>query len=274
MSTILTPYYRIYIKGKELDEFRYSMIKQVVYEDNASGSDLLTIYIEDPEFIFLNDNIFIEDAKVKFIGGYKDNYRTMFEGFISVIDVEFPSTGCPSLTIHCMDNTHTMNRTKKKRTWTNKRRSDVAKAIFKEYGLKTVIHNSPRTEESIAQSNQTDIDFLEKLAEEELDPYLVYIEGTTGYYVKKEILKKQQATLDYRDGLMNVISFSPRINKETKQVEVQKANVNTKDKKVDKAEANDNTKRDSSGTSPKPVDKTDGSTSWKYQGGNSWVTKK
>lgn len=274
MSTVLAPYYRIYLNGKELDEFRYSMIEKVIFEDNASGSDLLTIHIEDPEFIFLNDNIFVEDARVKFIGGYTHNYRTMFEGFIAVIDADFPNTGSPTLTLHCMDNTHTMNRTKKKRTWNKKKRSDVVASIFKEYGLKAVIDASPRVEESITQSNQTDMDFIEKLAGEELDPYLVYVEGTTGYYVKKKILDKHQAVLDYRDGLMNILSFSPRINKEVKQIEVQKADVNTKDKKVDKADANDNTSRNSSGKPPTPVDKNDGGTSWKYNGSGSWVSKK
>ena len=35
MSTLLMPYYRLYINGKELDDFRYSMIQSIVYEDNS-----------------------------------------------------------------------------------------------------------------------------------------------------------------------------------------------------------------------------------------------
>ena len=116
MSSLLMPYYQIYIGGQELDDFRYSMIDNVVFEDNASGSDLLTITITDPDFIFINDNIFVEEKKVKFIGGFQNNNRVMFEGYISVIDIDFPEIGSPTLTINCMDNTHLMNRVKKKKT--------------------------------------------------------------------------------------------------------------------------------------------------------------
>lgn len=271
MSKLLNPYYRIYIDGKELDEFRYSMIKEVVFEDNASGSDLLKITIVDPEFIFIDDNILIEEKKIKFYGGYEHDYRHMFSGFISIVDIDFPEEGSPVLVVNCMDSTHIMNRVKKSRTWTNKTRGEVASAIFKEYGLKAVIKTNGNKQEDISQSNETDIQLLIKLADEEVDTHIVYVENNTGYFVKKEILSSPQATLDYRDGAMNILSFSPRINKETKQVEQRSSNVNLKDKKVDKAQSNDNTSRNVAG---KPVQSTDrnvvSNPSWKYENGK-WV---
>lgn len=270
MSSLLMPYYRVYINGKELDDFRYSMIQSITYEDNATGSDLLTIDIQDPEFIFLDDNIFLEDVPIKFVGGFDNNYRTMFEGYISVIDADFPETGSPSLTIHCMDNTHLMNRVKKKKTWNNVSRAKVAKEIFQSYGFSVEIDDNGTKQDSITQNNETDIAFLTKLAGEEVDPYLVYVEGKKGFYVKKEILEKQQATLDYRDGQMNVISFQPRINKETKQVEARHSDVNLLDNKVDKAQANDNSSRNVSGSSVTSDDRSNKQNSWIYQGNSNW----
>lgn len=271
MPNLLNPYYRIYIDGKELDEFRYSMIKEIVFEDNASGSDLLKITIVDPEFIFIDDNILIEEKKIKFYGGYEHDYRHMFSGFISIVDIDFPEEGSPTLVVNCMDSTHIMNRVKKSRTWTNKTRGEVASAIFKEYGLKAVIKTNGNKQEDISQSNETDIQLLIKLADEEVDTHIVYVEDNTGYFVMKEILSSPQATLDYRDGAMNILSFSPRINKETKQVEQRSSNVNLKDKKVDKAQSNDNTSRNVAG---KPVQSTDrnvvSNPSWKYENGK-WV---
>lgn len=271
MSTILNPMFQIYIGGKELDDFRYSMIQEVTFEDNASGSDLLSIDIEDPEFIFINDDIFLEDKAVKFIGGYENNSRVMFEGYISIIDMNFPEVGSPSLTIHCMDNTHLMNRVKKKRTWNNTTRAKVVAEIFREYGFKTVIEDSGKYEETISQSNETDINFIIKLCDQEIDPFLVYVEGGTGYYVRKKILEKQQATLDYRDGAMNILSFSPRINKETKQVEVRTSDVNLKDKEVDKGQANNNTDRNVSGSDVNSTDRRDDNPSWSYGGNGKWT---
>lgn len=271
MSSLLMPYYQIYIGGKELDDFRYSMIDNVIFEDNASGSDLLTIKVTDPDFIFINDDIFIEEKKVKFIGGYYGNSRVMFEGYISVVDIDFPETGAPTLTINCMDNTHLMNRVKKKKTWSNTTRAKVAREIFQEYGFKTVIEDSGTVVETINQSSETDINFLISLANEEVDPYLVYVEGNTGYFVKKKILEKQQAVLDYRDGQMNILSFSPTINKETKQVEVRSSNVNLKDKAVDKAQANNNSDRNVSGSATTSTDRNNGQSSWKYGGSGKWT---
>ena len=62
MSELLTPYYQLYINGKEIDELRYSMIDTIDFEDNSSGSDLLKITISDPDLILLSDNIFVEDV--------------------------------------------------------------------------------------------------------------------------------------------------------------------------------------------------------------------
>ena len=271
MSSLLMPYYQIYIGGQELDDFRYSMIDNVVFEDNASGSDLLTITITDPDFIFINDNIFVEEKKVKFIGGFQNNHRVMFEGYISVIDIDFPEIGSPTLTINCMDNTHLMNRVKKKKTWNNTTRARVAREIFQEYGFKAVIEDSGTVVDSINQSNETDINFLNKLADEEVEPFLVYVEGNTGYFVKKKILEKQQAILDYRDGQMNIISFSPTINKETKQVEVRSSDVNLKDKAVDKAQANNNLARNVLGSVTTSTDRNNGQSSWQYGGSGKWT---
>lgn len=270
MSEILMPCYQLFIKGQELDEFRYSMIQSITFEDNATGSDLLTIEIEDPEFVFINDDIFIEDVKVKFKGGYLGNMRTMFEGWIALVEMDFPDTGAPRLTIHCMDNTHVMNRVKKKRTWQNTTRAKVARQIFQEYGLKAVVEDSGKVEETISQSNETDISLLTKLVDEEIDPFLVYLEGGTGYYVKKKILASPQATLDYREGSQTIISFSPKLNKESKQVETRSSNVNLKDKKVDKGQANNNTSRDVQGKDTQSTDRTNGQSSWQYGGSGSW----
>lgn len=259
--------YNIYLNGVELDDFRYSMIQSVTYEDNATGSDLLTIEIEDPEFLFIDDDIFVEDVKIKFVGGYEDEVRTMFEGYISIIDMSFPDSGSPNLTINCMDNTHLMNRVKKNRTWTNMTRGQVAKAIFQEYGFKTEIRESGNVQDSIAQSKETDIQFLIKIAGEEVEPHLVFVEGNTGYYITKEILDTPQSNLDYRDGNLELINFSPTINKEVKQVETRKSEVNLYSQQVDKGQANDNTDRDVQGESVSSTDRNNGQGSWVYSNG-------
>lgn len=243
---VLEFFYQVIIGGVEIDEFRYSMIQSLTFREVSSGSDLLTINLEDPDFIFLEDRIFVEDLPIKVVMGFKNNYLT-FDGYISVIDVSFPSSGSATLTLHCMDNSHILNRVVRKKTWANLRHSDIAQKIFAENGLKAKIDPTVTKEESVAQ-NDYDIKFLEGLADSEVTPYAVYVQGNTGYFVKKNIVATPQAELDYRAGKMNVISFSPRINKESLPQETAVSDVNIYDQKVDKAKTSSSTPRTVAGS--------------------------
>ena len=272
MPDVKIPYYAIYINGVELDEYRMNMLESIDFEDNATGSDLLTLTFYDPDLVLLSDNIFVPHCNVSFTGGWLKGSVVTFEGFISVIDIDFPESGTPSITLNCMDNTHIMNVEKKKRTWENTKASTVAEQIFREYGFKAVVHDTGEVEENLSQSD-TDIKFLTQLADDQYENFLVYVEGTTGYFVKKPTLGTPQATLEYREGNGDLISFSPRINKQSKQMKVNSSEVNTKDNAVDKATTNDTVSRPTSGDTIKPSNSTNNSGgSWVYQNGT-WVKK-
>lgn len=273
MPNVKIPYYAIYINGVEIDEYRMCMLESITFEDNATGSDLLTLSFYDPDLKLLSDNIFVPNCNVSFIGGWLKGDVVKFEGFISVIDIDFPESGTPSITLNCMDNTHIMNVEKKKRTWENTKVSTVVEQIFREYGFKSVVHDTGEIEENISQSD-TDIKFITQLANDQYENFIVYVEGTTGYFVKKPTLGTPQATLEYREGNGDLISFSPRINKQVKQMKVTSSEVNTKDNAVDKATTNDTVSRPTSGDTVKPNNTTNSNSggSWVYQNGT-WVKK-
>jgi hypothetical protein len=264
MSNVIEQYYEIYIKGIKLNDSKIALIDQVTFEDNSTGSDTLQITISDPDFTFIDDNFFIEDASVKFIGGFNKE-RVSFSGFISVIDADFPQDGTPTLTIICMDNSHLLNRVAKSRTWKKTKMSTIARAIFLEHGLKAKVDDTKTVEDTISQSNQTDIEFLINKAKEEINEFICYIEGDTGYYVKRKILATPQDNLDYRSGNGRLFSFSPRINKESKREKITKNTVNAQTGKVKKDETTSSTVRDLQGTSSKTYEK--------YVGNNTWVKK-
>lgn len=267
---IKVPYFNLTLRGKELDEYRMSMINSVVYEDNATGSDLLTISLTDPDLELLSDDIFVKECPVTFVGGWLKGDVVTFEGFITVIDINFPKGQPPTMTINCMDNTHVMNLKKHQRTWENTKISDIASRIFKSYGMTAIVDDTGEPVESVSQ-NDTDIRFLTKQAEEQYETYLCYVEGHTGYFVKKKVLDKPQETLSYRQGKGNLLSFSPRINKQSKRVEVGKAEVNLKDNAIDKAQTNDTLARPVAGSTVKPSDKmSNQKVQWKFVNGK-WV---
>lgn len=235
--------YAISINGKKLDSSRMECIESISIDEQCDGSDTLTFAVNDPDFLFIADNIFIEEATVYAeIWWLGETYKVKFEGFISAIDIDFPESGFPTLNIFCLDNSHLMNRKKKKRSWDNVTSAQVVQIIAKEYGYSAKIESGYtfKKEDTITQSDSTDIAFLESLAGNERDLFMCKLIGNTIHYVKKGLLQTPSATVKYREHPQSVISFSPKINKETRQEEIEVADVNTNTKKVDKAVATTN----------------------------------
>ena len=251
MGKVLSCYWNVYINGKELDAVRKECIDSIDILEQCDGSDTCTLVVNDPDFLFIEDNIFVEEATVSVeMGWHGDTHRSTFNGYISAIDISFPESGFPVLSIFCLDESHVMNRKKKKRSWDNVTRADVVKKIAHEYGFSCYVEPSYpfKTEDTISQSDKTDIEFCEGLADEERDPFMCKLIGKTLYYVKKGVLKDPTSTLYYRKFPYDVISFSPKINKETLKEEVTSSDINTDDKTVDTATVtNDTVSRDVQG---------------------------
>ena len=244
MSKVLSCYYNVHINGKPISVDRRECIESITLEELDDGSDTCTIVVSDPEFKYIEDAIFIEEATVYVeFGWWGYTHRNTFFGYISAVDISFPENGYPQLSVFCLDNSHIMNRKKKTRSWDNVTRAKVVKKIAAEYGFKCVIQSGYKStkEDSISQSGVTDIEFIENLAGEERDLYKCKLIGNTIYYVKKGILKSPKATVSYKKGDFDVISFSPKINKETRQESIDKADINTDTKTTDSATASDST---------------------------------
>lgn len=225
--------YDVWIGGTKLDINKKACITSIEVKETVDGSDTCTIKISDPEFLYIEDNIFIEDNTIKVkLGWVGVTYRVEFNGYISAIDVDFPSDGTPALTITCMDNTHLMNRKKKDNTFKNTTSAKVVQQIVKSYGFNCVIESGYtfETQETITQSQQTDIDFITKLAGDEVYPFTARLVGNTFYYVKKGHLTTPKMTLTYLKYPHDIISFSPKITKESSQVEVGSSVINSSNK--------------------------------------------
>ena len=232
---VLAIVYDVWISGTKLGMNKKACINSISIKETVEGSDSATIQISDPEFLYIEDNIFIEDNSIKIkLGWSNTTYRVTFNGYISAIDINFDSDGIPKLTITCMDNTHVMNRKKKNETYKNCTSAEVVKKIVQGYGYSCVVDSrySFKRQETITQSNQTDIDFITKLAGDEVYPFTARLVGNTFYYVKMGKLETPKMSLTYKKYPHEVISFTPKINKESKQVEISGASVDTSSKSV------------------------------------------
>ena len=243
MGKTLGCYWKISINGKGLDSDRVKCVEDIAISEQSAGSDTCTLKICDPNFLFIEDNIFVEEATISIeIGWLGETHNVKFDGYISAIDIDFPESGYPTLSVYCLDGTHVMNRKKKKRSWDKVTRAEVVQKIAKEYGFKCVIEKGYTftKEDTISQSDVTDIEFCESLAGEEREPFICKLIGDTIYYVKLGVVKEPISTLYYKKYPYDVISFSPRISKETILEEVESSNIDTSNKKVDTSVANSN----------------------------------
>lgn len=234
---VLAMTYDIWISGTKLGTFKKSCINSIDIKETVEGADVATIKISDPQFLYIEDNIFIEENTIRIRMGWSNStYRVDFNGYISAVDIDFGSDGIPNLTITCMDNTHKMNREKKSNTWKNTTSAKVVKEIVQKYGFKCVIDSTYKftTQETITQSKQTDIDFIQKLAKDEVHPFTARLVGNTFYYTKMGAYTTPSMNLTYKDYPHEIISFSPKINKEYRQG-TNDATVNTSDKSVSSA---------------------------------------
>ena len=232
---VLSILYDVWISGTKLAMDKKACINSISIKETVIGSDTATLQISDPEFLFIEDNIFLEDNSIQIkLGWDNTTYRVDFQGYISALDINFDSTGCPKITLTCMDNTHVMNRAKKNNTFKNCTSAEVVKKIVQSYGYSCVVDSSYSftKQETITQSNQTDIDFITKLAGDEVYPFTARLVGNTFYYVKMGKLETPKMELTYKKYPHDVISFSPKINKESKQVEISGASINTSTKNL------------------------------------------
>ena len=216
---MLMPYFELTIQGVSAPKELYTYVKSLQVKNTCHGANLCTLVLYDPDLIFVQGSYIVEQSLVKVKYGYNDSgtlHTRQFEGFVSLIDADFPQDGMPLVTVHCMDKSHIMNREEKTRTWEKQKISTVVEKIFRGYGFKVKIDDTGKTLDNIQQSNETDISFILKLADE-VGGYVTYIEGETAYFVKR-VGGSPVHNLVYRDTPYNLHSFRPRINKESKKL--------------------------------------------------------
>lgn len=244
--------YDIWISGTKQGMEKKQCIRSISVQETVEGADSATIVIADPELLFIEDSIFVEENKIKIEMGWAGStYRCSFDGYIAAIDINFASDGIPVVTVTCMDNTHVMNRKEKNETYKDMTSAEVVKKICANYGFACVVESgySFKKQETITQSGQTDIAFITKLAGEETAPFTARLVGNTFYYVKLGKLQTPSMTLVYREHPHTIITFQPKVNKETRQEEIQKSSVDTKKKAVSTTKSSGTSKSGSSSSS-------------------------
>jgi uncharacterized protein involved in type VI secretion and phage assembly len=128
---------------------------------------------------------------------------TLFKGEIVTLQPEFGRGGC-TLLVRAYDKSHRMHRSRKVRTFQNQTASDIVQKIGGEYGLSVETDDSGSPYEFMQQNNETDWDFMWRLAEKHGFHALV----EPGKLIFKGPQQENPIELTWPDDLQ---SFSPRL---------------------------------------------------------------
>lgn len=149
-------------------------------------------------------------TSVEIMMGYGDAKSTplMMKGMITEIGTNFPDGDTPELSISGYDHGFPLTVGKSSRTWSKKRDSFAVKEIAGFHNLNSVIEETKTEHALIQQDQETDWEFLKKLADNNTYEILVDERSTLRFGPQR---KKDSAvaTLTYGEGLL---SFKPEAN--------------------------------------------------------------
>lgn len=228
-EVLLEPYYEIHINGVKLGDDLKKYITQVEVEESDSEADLGRVTVADKDFIFSNNIELVKKTPIKIYMGHKKKFRLMLDGEITHIEADFGEDGTPYITIGAIDNTNKMTTTKKSRVFKNKTVADVVRAIAKEYGFKPVVQDTKPILEQITQENETDAQFLSKLADDEAYKLYIITETNELYFGDKIRDFKIEENIYYNSGDNTIISFRPTFVEKNKPENVESKSSNISD---------------------------------------------
>lgn len=149
-------------------------------------------------------------AEVSIAMGYRDarSMPVMATGLITEITTNFPESGLPELSVAGYDHGFPLTVGKNARTWTKARDSDAAQEIASFHNLAADIQRTEEQHPQIEQNQESDFEFLKKLAER--NHFELYVDETrTLHFRKPNDTATAVVRLAWGEGLL---SFKPEAN--------------------------------------------------------------
>lgn len=160
--------------------------------DSDKEKDAFMFVLDNYDLSLIDSNIFKKGNTVTFQYGYSGEMSETFTGVIN------KRTGWRTLTISGNFKSEiAISERQKTQKWTNKKISDVARELFAEEGLRATVDDTVTVLPVIMRQNETTMQFLKRKAQEIPGAYEVYVEGDTGFFVKKKLEKKPILTLHF-----------------------------------------------------------------------------
>lgn len=217
---VRVPFYEVRLEGEDITPW----VSQVTITEDDRQADSVTLSIPDPRMIYA-DALFEGSAAEVDIGYAENNqHALMIRAIISKVELSYPESGGPALTLKGEDKSIMMGLAEKNKVWRDRKVSDIIREVAEPYGFaEVVVRLSPDPEvrtRNIHQDGKTDLAFLQELAQRYHAKCFVELnaeESEVLYFLpERQIVtyrRPDTLVLRYRKGPMsNLITFSPRFD--------------------------------------------------------------
>lgn len=194
-------------------------ISRIVYTDSADAkATQLEITLNNKGNKYSDDPAFTTRNKIKLRWGYPNQVSPLYTFVMVKAEPSYNASTGPILKIVGWDKSIDMNRQARPYNWGPVSSSAVARKIAEKYNMRAIVEESDdaRKESRVQAANDTDIQYLKKLADS-LD-WDCYVEGNALHFHKRRHTDTPTRTYDFMLGRNpQILEFSPRIklNKKT-----------------------------------------------------------
>jgi phage protein D len=148
-------------------------IDRLEIEEDTSGMKRLTLRLvaqgpqsgaPEEELLYLDGSIIDFGKRLQVSIGPQDSARTVFDGFISGLEVCLQETKEPEVVAFAEDRLMRLRTTRRMKTYENMSDADIAQAIASEHGISAQADATGPTYDVVQQWNQSDLAFLRERA--------------------------------------------------------------------------------------------------------------
>jgi len=158
--------YEVLIDGGEVAQEHRDRIKEIRVVDHLRLPDVCLVLLTFPKADGIDAQPFTigQQLEVRLGAREKQVPETLFKGDIMSLEPVFGAGGC-GLTVRAYDRAHLLHRSRRVRTFQNQTAADIVGQVAAEYGLAFEGEASGEPHDFVQQDNETDWDFVWRLAE-------------------------------------------------------------------------------------------------------------
>jgi Bacteriophage probable baseplate hub protein len=247
LTQFYPPAHRILVSKQNLVVDLGLEVASVQVDNTLEGADQFTFVINNGFDIALRDfphlRIFELGAPVQIHMGYGDlqKLELLLNGLVTSVNTSFPSSGPLQITVSGYDLSYPLTKGKRSHNWENAKDSDVVRQIAGRHNLQPEVKDSEVVHPKIEQSQESDFQFVRKLAERNGFEFFVF--DKTLHFSPPANGESGTIKLEWGQGL---VSFSPEVTlaEQVTEVEIRGWNVRTKQEIIGRARAGDEPGRD------------------------------